>query len=140
MIWRYVSVAELINILDRRRLIFRQFRSLSRNDKAEGAIPEDLYDLDPYLQEDSEARLRGLRANIDLLYCTYVQCGLKPESGVWTSRAGSRQRNHACAGNIPRFRGKWNGASFLSRQQPEMAPWMRDCRQINMKLRASNGT
>src|SRR5437899_6593730 len=74
MIWRYVSVAELINILDRRRLIFRQFRSLSRNDNAEGAIPEDLYELDPYLQGDSEARLRGLRANMDLQHCTYVQC------------------------------------------------------------------
>ena len=68
-------MAELISILDRRRLIFRQLRSLSRNDKAEGAIPEDLYQARPlFARGPSEARLRGLRANIDLGYCTYVQC------------------------------------------------------------------
>jgi hypothetical protein len=74
MIWRYMSVAELISILDRRRLIFRQFRSLRRDDRAEGAIPKDLYARDPVLGRDLDAKLGGIRANADLRHCTYVQC------------------------------------------------------------------
>lgn len=73
-VWRYMSVAELIAILERRCLIFRQLRSLRRDDRAEGAIPEDVYISDPVLGGDAEARLQGTRANEDLGYCTYVQC------------------------------------------------------------------
>jgi len=73
-IWRYMSVAEIISILDRRRLIFRQFRSLRRDDRAEGAIPKDLYARDRILQGDSRAKAQGIRANADLRHCTYVQC------------------------------------------------------------------
>src|SRR5437016_4241774 len=74
VIWRYTSVAALISIVDRRRLVFRQFRSLRRDDRAEGAIPKDLYARDPNLGGDLDAQLRGIRANEDLSHCTYVQC------------------------------------------------------------------
>ena len=86
VIWRYMSVAELVSITDRHLLIFRQFRSLRRDDRAEGAIPEDLYDRDTALGEDSKAKAKGLRANIDLRYSTYVQCwhrAAREHSAFW---------------------------------------------------------
>lgn len=85
-IWRYMSVAELISISDQRRLVFRQFRSLRRDDTAEGAIPEDLFRRDPILNVDTQAKVAGDSANIDLLHCTYVQCwhrATKENSAFW---------------------------------------------------------
>lgn len=82
-----MSVAELISILDRRVLVFRQFRSLRRDDRAEGAIPKDLYDRDRILGGDSLAKAQGLRANADLRYCTYVQCwhrATREHSAFWS--------------------------------------------------------
>jgi hypothetical protein len=81
-----MSVAELISILDGTGLIFRQFRSLRRDDRAEGAIPKDLYAGDRILKGDSRARLKGLSANADLRYCTYVQCwhrATREHSAFW---------------------------------------------------------
>jgi hypothetical protein len=68
-----MSLAELFNILERRALVFRQLRSLRRDDRAEGAIPDDLYTIGAVLSEDFDAKVKGLRANVDLGYCTYVQ-------------------------------------------------------------------
>lgn len=81
-----MSVAELISVLDERQLIFRQFRSLRRDDRAEGAIPEDVYDRDPILKVDAAAKFAGTAANIDLLHSTYVQCwhrGARENSAFW---------------------------------------------------------
>jgi len=81
-----MSVAELISILDRRCLIFRQFRSLRGDDRAEGAIPKDLYVRDRILQGDSLTKARGIRANADLKYCTYVQCwhrAIREHTAFW---------------------------------------------------------
>lgn len=69
-----MSVAELLSILERRRLILHQFRTLRRADRAEGSIPDDLYDRDQVLSANPEARAHALRANTDLSYSTYVQC------------------------------------------------------------------
>jgi hypothetical protein len=81
-----MSVAELIGILERRCLNFRQLRSLRRDDRAEGSIPEDLYARDPVLGGDITARLQGMRANEDLSYCTYIQCwhrATREHSAFW---------------------------------------------------------
>lgn len=85
-IWRYMTLAELANILERRSLVFRQLRSLGRDDRAEGAIPDDLYTRDVALSEDLDAKAKGLRANVDLGYCTYVHCWHRAEhehSAFW---------------------------------------------------------
>jgi hypothetical protein len=73
-VWRYMSVAELISILERQCLVFHQFRKLRRHDRREGAIPKDLYERDPILRGDSAAKLAGIRASEDLRFSTYVQC------------------------------------------------------------------
>jgi len=57
-IWRYMSVVELLNILERRALVFRQLRSLRRDDRAEGAIPDDLYTSDAVLSGDLGAKVK----------------------------------------------------------------------------------
>lgn len=98
-----MSVAELFSILDQRQLIFRQFRSLRRDDRAEGAIPEDLYDRDLILKLDPEARLSGEVANVDLLHSTYVQCwhrGTKENSAFWKIYG---ERGVAVRSKISRF-------------------------------------
>lgn len=81
-----MSVAELINILDRRCLVFRQLRSLQRDDREEGAIPKDLYVRDAILGGNPDAREKGLKANVDLSYCSYIQCwhiAVSEHSAFW---------------------------------------------------------
>lgn len=110
-IWRYMSVAELISILDTRALIFRQFRSLRQDDRAEGAIPKDLYEGDSILGKDPMAMKMGLTANIDLQYCTYVQCwhrSIREHSAFWKiyGNRGVAIRTSITALMKERF---WNG-------------------------------
>ncbi|MGH8094504.1 MAG: hypothetical protein ACREIF_13715 [Chthoniobacterales bacterium] len=85
-VWRYMSVAELIGILERRRLVFHQFRKLRRHDRREGAIPNDLYERDPILTGNPAAQLAGIRANEDIRFSTYVQCwhrATREHSAFW---------------------------------------------------------
>ena len=67
-----MSVAELINILDRRRLIFPQFKSLSRNDKAEGAI-ERTYTISILICKKTQKRGSADYAQV-LIYYIALTC------------------------------------------------------------------
>ena len=78
-IWRYMSIHEALTLLLDRKLMFRQFKGLVRNDRKEGMIPSDFWEsLDRAETEiprnHRTARERGEAKLRTHLHVQYVSC------------------------------------------------------------------
>ncbi len=77
-----MHLIEFITLATRRQLVFRQFRDLERNDKAEGKVPSgfwEAFERDANQRGVGNAELAATRQQAEraldrLLYFTYVSC------------------------------------------------------------------